>query len=130
MIRQLAREQAPEGGRYWLPRHGGRPGGPGALCLQPGLERYGPARGAAGADRLFAAAGNDANAAAALAEALAGAAKGAGERRVVVLGTGVGSGVVLGGRLLTGYSGCASELGHMVIEEGGQLCACGRRGCF
>ncbi len=73
--------------------------------------------------------GNDANAAA-LGEALFGCGKGAESTIVVTLGTGVGGGVVLGGRLLTGYTGAASELGHMVITEGGEPCTCGRRGCF
>ena len=65
--------------------------------------------------------GNDANAAA-LGEALFGCGKGAESTIVVTLGTGVGGGVVLGGRLLTGYTGAASELGHMVITEGGEPC--------
>lgn len=73
--------------------------------------------------------GNDANVAA-LAETLAGCAKGAESAVVVTLGTGVGGGVVLGGEMLTGYTGAASELGHMVIREGGEPCTCGRRGCF
>ena len=73
--------------------------------------------------------GNDANAAA-LGEALFGCGKGAESTIVVTLGTGVGGGVVLGGRLLTGYTGAASELGHMVIVEGGEECTCGSRGCF
>jgi glucokinase len=73
--------------------------------------------------------GNDANVAA-LGEAIAGCGKGAQSLVVLTLGTGVGSGVVLGGRLLTGYTGAASELGHMVIEEGGEPCSCGRRGCL
>ncbi len=72
---------------------------------------------------------NDANAAT-LAEALAGTAKGAESAVIVTLGTGVGSGVVLGGKLLTGYTGAASELGHSVIVANGEPCACGRRGCF
>lgn len=72
---------------------------------------------------------NDANAAA-LAEVLAGSARGAQSAVVITLGTGVGGGVVLGGKLLTGYSGAASELGHMVIAADGVPCACGRRGCF
>ena len=72
---------------------------------------------------------NDANAAA-LAEVVAGAAKGAESAVVVTLGTGVGGGVVIGGRLLTGYTGAASELGHMVIVSDGEECACGRKGCF
>ena len=73
--------------------------------------------------------GNDANLAA-LAEAAVGAGRGAHSTVVVTLGTGVGCGVVLEGRLLTGYTGAASELGHMVVAEGGEPCACGRRGCF
>ena len=73
--------------------------------------------------------GNDANAAA-LGEALFGCGRGAESTIVVTLGTGVGGGVVLGGKLLTGYTGAASELGHMVIAENGEQCTCGSRGCF
>lgn len=73
--------------------------------------------------------GNDANVAA-LAEAAVGAGKGAHSTVVVTLGTGVGGGVVLEGKMLTGWTGAASELGHMVIREGGEACTCGRRGCF
>jgi len=73
--------------------------------------------------------GNDANVAA-LAEAAVGAGKGAHSTVVITLGTGVGGGVVQEGRMLTGWTGAASELGHMVIQEGGEPCTCGRRGCF
>ena len=73
--------------------------------------------------------GNDANVAA-LAEAAVGAGRGAHSTVVITLGTGVGCGVVLEGKMLTGWTGAASELGHMVIAEGGALCTCGRRGCF
>lgn len=62
---------------------------------------------------------NDANAAA-LAEAAVGAAKGAQSAVVVTLGTGVGGGVVLSGKLLTGFTGAASELGHMTIVADGE----------
>ena len=74
---------------------------------------------------------NDANAAA-LGEALAGCAKGAESAVIVTLGTGVGGGVVLNGKLLTGYTGAASEPGHTVICDTPKapLCTCGRRGCF
>ncbi len=72
---------------------------------------------------------NDANAAA-LAEAAAGAAQGAQSAVVVTLGTGVGGGVVLDGKLLTGFTGAASELGHMTIVSDGEPCACGQKGCF
>ncbi|MDD4851511.1 MAG: ROK family protein [Gemmiger sp.] len=72
---------------------------------------------------------NDANAAA-LGEALAGCAKNAESAVILTLGTGVGGGVVLGGKLLTGYTGAAAEPGHMVIRDGGALCTCGRQGCL
>ena len=74
---------------------------------------------------------NDANAAA-LGEALAGCAKGAESAVIVTLGTGVGGGVVLNGKLLTGYTGAAAEPGHTVICDtpNAPLCTCGRRGCF
>jgi len=73
--------------------------------------------------------GNDANCAA-LGETVAGGAKGAQDVVFVTLGTGVGGGIILGGRLLTGLSGAASELGHMVILTGGRKCGCGRHGCW
>lgn len=73
--------------------------------------------------------GNDANVAA-LGEAIAGCGKDAESLVVLTLGTGVGSGVVLGGRLYTGYTGAACELGHIVICDGGEPCTCGRRGCL
>ena len=74
---------------------------------------------------------NDANAAA-LGEALAGCAKGAESAVIITLGTGVGGGVVLGGRLLTGYTGAAAEPGHMVILDtpDAPRCTCGRPGCL
>ena len=75
--------------------------------------------------------GNDANVAA-LGEALAGCGRNAESTVVVTLGTGVGAGVVLGGELLTGYTGAASEAGHMVILDtpDAPRCTCGRPGCF
>ena len=72
---------------------------------------------------------NDANAAA-LAEALIGAGRGSDGFVAVTLGTGVGGGVVVHGKLLTGWTGAASEMGHMVIRKDGEPCTCGRRGCF
>jgi len=73
--------------------------------------------------------GNDANCAA-LGETVAGGAKGAGDVVFITLGTGLGGGVILGGRLHTGLSGAASELGHMTIYTGGRKCGCGRLGCW
>ena len=73
---------------------------------------------------------NDANAAA-LGEALAGAAKGAGVSVMITLGTGVGGGVIMNGKIFAGginHSG--TELGHTVLVSGGRQCTCGRRGCW
>ena len=73
---------------------------------------------------------NDANAAA-LGEALAGAAKGAGVSVMITLGTGVGGGVIIDGKIFAGgvnFSG--TELGHTVLVSGGRQCTCGRRGCW
>jgi len=73
--------------------------------------------------------GNDANCAA-LGEVVAGGAKGAQDVVFITLGTGVGGGVVLNGRLHTGVNGAAGELGHTVIIAGGRTCGCGRKGCW
>ena len=48
----------------------------------------------------------------------------------ITLGTGVGGGAVLDGKLYTGFNYAGMEVGHFVIEHGGRLCTCGRRGCF
>lgn len=72
---------------------------------------------------------NDANAAA-LGEAVAGAAKGAKDSVMITLGTGVGGGIILNGRIYDGFNHAGGELGHMVIEKDGALCGCGRRGCW
>ena len=72
---------------------------------------------------------NDANAAA-LAEALVGSAKGASSAIMITLGTGVGGGIVIDGKIFSGFNFAGAELGHMVIEKGGRPCTCGRRGCF
>lgn len=71
---------------------------------------------------------NDADAAA-LAELYAGAFKGRKTAVLLTLGTGVGGGVILGGRLFRGGMGHGNELGHMIIQHGGLLCTCGNRGC-
>ena len=72
---------------------------------------------------------NDANAAA-FGEAVAGA--GAGHKNFVMLtlGTGVGGGIIIDGKLYTGFNYAAGELGHMVIVHNGRPCTCGRKGCF
>ena len=48
----------------------------------------------------------------------------------ITLGTGVGGGVVLDGKIYTGFNGIGSELGHMTLIKGGEQCGCGKRGCF
>ena len=72
---------------------------------------------------------NDANAAA-LGEAVAGAAKGAKYSVMVTLGTGVGGGIIMDGRVYSGFNYAGGELGHMVIEANGKQCNCGRKGCW
>lgn len=71
---------------------------------------------------------NDANAAA-YAEYVVGAARGAGSAVLVTLGTGVGGGLVIDGRIHRG-SGFAGEVGHATIERDGEPCACGNTGCL
>ena len=72
---------------------------------------------------------NDANAAA-LGEAVAGAARGSSDSIMVTLGTGVGGGIIINGKIFTGSNHAAGEIGHIVIEQDGALCGCGRRGCW
>ena len=73
---------------------------------------------------------NDANAAA-LGEALAGAGRGTKNSIMVTLGTGVGGGIILDGKIFSGgLNDAAGELGHMVIHTGGRQCSCGRLGCW
>lgn len=72
---------------------------------------------------------NDANCAA-LGEAAAGAASGVRNMIMVTLGTGVGGGIVIDGRLYAGCNDIGGEIGHMVIRQGGEPCNCGRRGCL
>ncbi len=71
---------------------------------------------------------NDASLAA-LAEARCGAGRGMKSVAMVTLGTGVGGGLVLDGRLWRGAHGGAGEIGHVCVSPGGETCACGRRGC-
>ena len=72
---------------------------------------------------------NDANAAA-KAEAVAGAAKGAKYSVMITLGTGVGGGIIVDGQVYSGFNHAGAELGHTVIVKNGRQCTCGRRGCW
>ena len=72
---------------------------------------------------------NDANAAA-WGEAIAGAAKGTSNSVMITLGTGVGGGIIIDGKVYSGFNYAGAELGHIVIEHNGRQCSCGRRGCW
>lgn len=63
-------------------------------------------------------------------EFVAGAAKGS--RNVVGIfpGTGVGGGIIIDGKLYRGRTGRAAEIGHMIVQTGGPMCGCGKRGCL
>lgn len=67
---------------------------------------------------------------AAYGEWAAGAGRGHDDLVMLTLGTGVGGGVLLGGRLVEGAHGFGGELGHIIIHEGGRLCPCGNLGCL
>lgn len=72
---------------------------------------------------------NDANCAA-LGEATAGVGKGVSSFVAITLGTGVGSGIVIDGKIIGGVNFAAGEMGHMVIVVDGEQCNCGRKGCW
>ena len=72
---------------------------------------------------------NDANAAA-YGEYVAGSAKGAKNAVCITLGTGVGAGIVIDGKIYAGSNFAGAEVGHTVIEVDGAQCSCGRKGCF
>lgn len=73
--------------------------------------------------------GNDADAAA-FGEYCAGSAKGADSAVVITLGTGVGSGIIINGKIYNGSNFAGGEIGHTVIVVDGRPCTCGRNGCF
>lgn len=72
---------------------------------------------------------NDANAAA-YGEYVAGAAKGAKDAVCITLGTGVGAGIIIDGKIYSGSNFGGAEVGHTVISVDGPQCTCGRKGCF
>jgi glucokinase len=71
---------------------------------------------------------NDARVAA-FGEQWLGAARGVANMAVLTLGTGIGGGIVLGGRIWHGMNGMAGEFGHVTVKPDGHLCGCGNRGC-
>lgn len=72
---------------------------------------------------------NDANMAA-WGEYWAGSGRGVRDMVMFTLGTGIGGGVIVDGRLLHGHYENAAELGHLIVQPGGRLCTCGQRGCL
>lgn len=72
---------------------------------------------------------NDANAAA-YGEYVAGAAKGAKNAVCITLGTGVGGGIIIDGKIYSGSNFAGAEIGHTVVHVDGAQCSCGRKGCF
>ena len=73
--------------------------------------------------------GNDANVAA-LGEVVSGAAKGVKNAVMITLGTGVGGGIVIDGKIYEGQHSAGAELGHMMLIHDGEQCSCGRKGCW
>ena len=72
---------------------------------------------------------NDANCAA-LAETVAGAAIGCKNMVLITLGTGVGGGIIIDGKIYAGMRSAGAELGHTLLVLDGEPCSCGRRGCW
>ncbi len=72
---------------------------------------------------------NDANAAA-YGEFVAGAGKGTKDFIMITLGTGVGGGIIINGKIYSGFNYAGGELGHTVIVADGEQCTCGRKGCW
>lgn len=72
---------------------------------------------------------NDANAAA-MGEQWMGAGRGVDDLVLLTLGTGIGGGIISGGKILHGYLGMAGEIGHITVDADGNPCGCGNRGCL
>lgn len=73
--------------------------------------------------------GNDADCAA-LGEAYAGATKDVSDSMMITIGTGIGGGIIINKKIYNGFNHIGGELGHMVIVQDGELCGCGRKGCW
>ena len=72
---------------------------------------------------------NDANVAA-LAESIAGVSAGTSSSVFITLGTGIGCGIMINGKIWKGFHGIGGEMGHMILELDGEPCTCGNRGCL
>jgi glucokinase len=113
-------------------------GAAGIVDFASGILRYAPNlawRELALRDRIGKALGlpcildNDANVAA-WGEFRFGAGKGSTDMLLVTVGTGIGGGIIAGGKPFRGANGFAGEIGHIIVEPGGPLCGCGNLGCW
>ena len=66
----------------------------------------------------------------AVGESKFGAGKGSKSSITIALGTGIGGGIIVNSRLISGINGAGGEIGHMKVVDGGKLCGCGQKGCF
>lgn len=66
----------------------------------------------------------------ALGEAVYGAGKGSKSSVTIAIGTGIGGGIFVNGKIISGFSGAGGEIGHLKIVKDGKLCGCGQKGCF
>lgn len=105
--------------------------GDGTVSFSPNLIYDDPHLGAALGARtgLPVVVDNDANAAA-WGERAFGVARGSDHLALITLGTGIGSGFVIDGKLLRGSSGAAAEIGHTIVDPSGPECGCGLKGCL
>ncbi len=94
-----------------------------------GVDLVGGLAARLGLDRAAVILENDANVAA-LGEQWLGAGRGKRDLLVLTLGTGIGGGLILGGKLYAGPAGNAGEIGHVVVEPKGPRCGCGSFGCL
>jgi predicted NBD/HSP70 family sugar kinase len=106
-----------------------RTGTVGSLTILPGWSGTSPAERMADLLELPVRVGNDANLGA-LAESTWGAGRGSASVVYLKLATGIGAGIVIAGRLFEGAGGTAGEIGHTTIDETGDICRCGNRGCL
>ena len=136
VVAQVVSELDPEGAQGTVPLGVGAPG----MVDERGVIRFSPNLPAlTGTDlptmlaaRLpgrEVAAGNDATCATSAEHAL-GAGRGARNMVMVTLGTGIGGGFIVDGNVVTGVTGFAGEIGHMVVDRNGPPCPCGGRGCW
>ena len=100
-----------------------------SICVNLGWKDKNPANELSELLSIPVKAGNDANVAA-LGEMWKGGGEGYLDVVLLTLGTGVGGGIIIDGRIYTGFNYCGAELGHTVVHYGGRPCNCGRKGCF